>query len=425
MKPIIAILFQLCVTSLATTSDSCMKVCSMVPSACSTRDGSYCKGTICHELFWKDPSKSGFTDNRNKEGRTDWVVSCPEASAFVATRQLTSTAVTSPHPPSTKCMSSSSYIQTTVTTAPATPISISTVPQLPLQSRGLINLGNTCYFNSIIQALSHSNAFRGMILDVPDSEVITPAGLVLDAFRGIILEQQIESLIPIDPFILFDTLHEFGESSVDDRRIFVLGRSDDANIALGIVFDAIFMAIMQRTGSDQLIRDRLGMDVMIQRTCRVCARNAPSIQSIWLHRLEIHSLGRETAFEDVLRNYLESEHEVLCEACGRDTIHSNVMSFGNNRFLSFFLNRYQEGGGRIDTSIVIPPFIDMSTVHPRGTGLYRLVSVVLYNGGHYFTDVLDQDSDRWMRMDDSNVHVIAEPETSGSRPLLVFYEAIE
>jgi hypothetical protein len=207
-----------------------------------------------------------------------------------------------------------------------------------------------------VQALSHSASFRGMILEAPNSELETPAGLVLDSLREVILAQHEPTSEPIDPCVLFGALHEFGgHSETDDRRIFVFGRPDDANIALGVLFNAIFSAIDERTGFVDLVGIRIGREVFMRRKCSLCGINVDSTLPLWLHRLELFGLNRETHFEDILHAYMTSEHELYCDSCGGGTIHRSGMSFGDSPLLSFFLNRYLEGGeGRLETSIVLP-----------------------------------------------------------------------
>jgi hypothetical protein len=300
-------------------------------------------------------------------------------------------------------------------------------------SRGMQNLGNTCYFNSVMQALVHSPAFRAMIeaspTPAPDSNSGNAATAVLDAIRDLIRAQWSAADGPIDPTLLFGYLHQFGGRN-PNGSIFVPGQSNDANIAYGIIMDAIFRAFEYRTDFFIPITDHMGTHVSLVRRCRVlgCQHSTASQQLLWSHSLSLYASGPQATFENLLVQYMNSELEVRCVTCTRtpNTIHENRLSFGNNRFLSFFLNRYNPDNvqQRITTSVHLPMEINMQHFDPASNMIYRLVAVVLYTGGHYYSDVLHQESNIWMRMDDSSVQVIGAPTTDGDRPFLVFYEAI-
>lgn len=419
MRQLTIFLIVFSVASRVGAQDYCTEVCASVSGACSARDGSYCKGVICHKLYWQTSAKTSFAMNRDETGQTEVPVTCSEALQFITGLDIPDQSSSTTRAGLTRTQSSASA-----------PSGVGAADGLPeLGSRGMMNLGNTCYFNAIVQALGHSVAFRDMVLGTPDASPDTRAGVVFNELKTVFAHMWgSDSREPIDPSLLFHALHAYGGRAGGDMGIFVIGSSDDANIALGILLNAVDEAMIRTTGSYTAMERAVGRTVSINRTCLLCYRHRVGNEYRNINMVDLNGVGDGANFVDVLRESLISAQESECVNCGGNTYQAVRTHLGQTNAVSsglivFTLNRYALGG-RINTSIVIPEMLDMGAVSAEENQVYRLVAVVRHDGGHYTADVHHSEGNVWIRTDDSRVAPLAEPEMMGPQPFVLLYEAI-
>ena len=418
----------LCVAQYA-SADSCSDICDDFPLACSLRDGSYCKGTFCHELFWQSDARDELCDNRDKTCQKTFPVRCDEASVLlralsqgisttteavtteavtteVTTEAVTTGAATTEEVTTEAVTTESVTTQAVTTTEETTTAAVSSGPG----SRGIMNLGETCYVNSVVQALLHAPGVRDMLLAVPDNDILLPACRVLQAMKQLAVAQWTDaSDAPLDSSDLFEALHAYGGDLQGDQEIFVVGQANDANMAMGILLNALSEGFEVLTGHPAGLANRLRTN----RSCRLCGERRVQYSVEPLHLVNIEGAD---ALEDLLRlHFNPSDIQVRCDNCGGNTDHATIVAFdGAPETVVIVLNRYVLGSTvRNPHSVEIPQVINLTA------GDYELVSVVRYDGGHYAADV--RVGAQWIDADDSRVRPIAAPLTSGPDPYIVVY----
>ena len=419
MRQLTTFLFVFSVASRVGAQDFCAEVCASVPEACSARDGSYCKGVMCHELYWQTSAKTSFAMNRDRTGQTEFPVSCSEAHHFLIDLAVADQSSSTTRAGVTRTQSSASA-----------PSGVGAADGLPeLGSRGMVNLGNTCYFNSIVQALGHSLAFRDMVLGTPDASPDTRAGVVFNELKAVFAHMWgSDSREAIDPSPLFHALYAYGGRAGGDMGIFEIGSSDDANIAMGILLNAVDEAMLRITHSYTAMETAVGRTCSVNRTCLRCNGHRLLNEHRNINMVDLNGVVDGANFVDVLRESLISYQESECTNCGGNTIQASRTHLGETNAVNaclvvFTLNRYALEG-RINTSIVIPEILDMEAVSGEENQLYGLVAVVRHDGGHFTADVHHPEGNVWIRTDDSRVAPLTEPDMMGPQPFVLLYEAI-
>lgn len=422
MRGFTTFLFISSVATSITAQDFCTQVCSAVPGACAERDGSYCKGVFCHELYWKSSAKTCFSMNRDRTGQTEFPVTCSEARQFITRSAITGQSVTGTDAGVAHPQPSRATAQEAVDGAAGLP---------ERGSRGMMNLGNTCFFNAIVQALGHSVAFRDMVLGTGDASPLSPAGVVFNELKAVFVQMWASvSRNAIDPSRLFHALLVYGGRELEDLEFFLIDGRTDPNFAKGmLLLQAVEEAIRMTTGSDEAVERAIGRTRLINKSCDTCdRRSALEFDSSFFHTVKLNGVLHGANLVDVLRETLIFDLLALCENCDKFTKHAARTHLGHtnqvhSKLIILELERYHYSG-YIDTSIVIPQILDMGTVMGDENQVYRLVAVVRHDGGHYTADVYLPEGDVWIRTDDLIVEPLAGPDMIGPKPFLLLYEAM-
>jgi ubiquitin C-terminal hydrolase len=134
--------------------------------------------------------------------------------------------------------------------------------------------------------------------------------------------------------------------------------------------------------------------------------------------------GADTLVELLSAHLNPAPIQAVCEWCGGNTNQDVSEELEHPpRTLLLTLNRYVVGDpeARNERSVIIPEELDMSLVTEGGQGIYDLVSVVRFDGGHYAAHV--RVGAEWINADDSRVNYLADgPLLFGSDPFMLVYQ---
>lgn len=103
-------------------------------------------------------------------------------------------------------------------------------------TRGMANLGNTCYFNSALQILTHSEPFIGEVrgFRIPESVDLEPDSRLPQLVKSLVTSHWEDSKDAIVPIELFDELSRL------DPVFFRVGIQQDANEMISNLFGELY-----------------------------------------------------------------------------------------------------------------------------------------------------------------------------------------
>lgn len=313
---------------------------------------------------------------------------------------------------------------------------------------GLLNLGNTCYLNSVLQAIFHVPAVVNWLTSreehahaatCPDS--VGGPSCVICAVRETLEESQRMSGNSIRPLRITDILTHLG-------REFVPGRQQDAHEFLRCLIEKMREAYLKRfenlrssteidrrvletTPLDQIFGGYLSSSV----TCGNCSHVSETKQHFMDLALDIE---RTETVDQALDDFFAVEDLDMyrCGKCGRSVGATKQFAFERppqvlclhlKRF-SYFTNDKITKHVRFRRSLVLSKYNakQSSKVVSPPSFVYKLVGLMSHHGssngrGHY-TAVCQTPSGTYHRFDDHLVTQISYNDVSQSDAYVMFYE---
>ena len=319
--------------------------------------------------------------------------------------------------------------------------------------RGLVNLGNTCYINSTLQAL-HSTALGTYFHDDDYIDSIvdryTGGGKVANTFTFVMREMETRVPHPISASHLKKCIGSVNES-------FAGGSQQDANEFLRTLLDCLhedlnahqkekvtFADIDNTTGTDEDIAEKYWRQYQAKNDsvvvkwmafqersvilCPNCSTSHRSFSPTMSVELPIPTLNRAISIEDCLAAYAKSE--VLdadslynCDKCNTKVRATKQMCFFSlPQILVITLKRFRAYGNFSDKLLTpvafqsmldMRPFLAPSIQSTVGNTTYQLVAIVNHqgnmHGGHYTADTRGKGDGLWFHFSDEDVKPAVEP----------------
>ena len=303
--------------------------------------------------------------------------------------------------------------------------------QATVIGRGMNNLGNTCYVNSVLQALFHSPGLGDKLLRKRHSQSCelraNSAFCMHCAVEEIAVASKNPSIrSPISPISVTHNINMI-------NRDFVRGRQECAHEFLVALRSVLDDENQQSTSRPTAIKEFLGGEIRSQIHCVRGNHDLNKVDVIYDLSLEIPRQAK--TLEDCFASYFSMEHfdgdnTYNCEKCGSPVSATKQLWIELfPRILTVHLKRFTATGTKITRQIAYPCFLDLSAYSTQGQApLFRLFAVLVHSGksphtGHYFIFVRDQ-SFQWTWMNDTSVQGSNERVALDQEAYMLFYEQI-
>lgn len=310
-----------------------------------------------------------------------------------------------------------------------------------LLPRGLINCGNSCYANAVLQCLMCTKPLTIYLLHRSHSRTYCRRDwcLMCELEQHVVMLR--ESGGPLSPNRILLHMQSINGQIGN-------GSQEDAHEFLRFLVASMQSICLEALGGEKAVDPRLQETTFIQLTfggrlrskvkCLRCHHESECYENIMDLSLEI--FGWVESLEDALTQFtspedLDGENMYRCGRCGyyvRAQKQLRIQEAPN--ILTIVLKRFQEGSyGKINKCITFPDMLDMI---PFMTGtddippLYMLYAVVVHLdtlnasfSGHYISYVKDlHQRGNWFRIDDTEVHPVSMSQVMSEGAYILFYK---
>ncbi|OHS95813.1 Ubiquitin carboxyl-terminal hydrolase 2 [Tritrichomonas foetus] len=323
---------------------------------------------------------------------------------------------------------------------------------------GLRNVGNTCFFNSVIQCIVRIPPLVNLFLskryksNLNKRNRLSSGGEISNGFYDLLMRLSVNNpkdVRWIDPskfrsvFVKFYS--RFDGYDEQDAQEFLLslidGLHEDMNSARpshlsGGECDpwAIFTAQNVSPIYD-LFRGKTESKI----SCSKCKHISIVKEGFIALSLPLpgHRFGKVgVKLEECLTIYcadevLDGSNKVMCEGCKKKTISKKKTTIEySGQFLILCLKRFAEKNGKLtknDIKVSYPSVLRADVFSKDGSS-YKLIGCVYHlgslDGGHYTSSAIDQNSGRWFYFNDSRVTPITEADAHRDSAYILFYQKI-
>ncbi|GMI65573.1 ubiquitin-specific protease 15 [Hibiscus trionum] len=307
-----------------------------------------------------------------------------------------------------------------------------------LSPRGLLNCGNSCYANAVLQCLTCTKPLSIYLLHRSHSRACYRKDWCLMCE----LEQHVMLLRerggPLSSSRILSYIRSINCQMGD-------GSQEDAHEFLRLLVASMQSICLERLGGEHKVDPRLQETTFIQHTfggrlqskvkCLRCFHESERYENIMDLTLEI--FGWVESLEDALTQFtrpedLDGENMYRCGRCaGYVRAQKQLCIHEAPNILTIVLKRFQEGKyGKINKCITFPDMLDM-VPFMTGTGdippLYMLYAVVVHLdtlnasfSGHYVSYVKDLRGN-WFRIDDTEVRSVSLNQVMSEGAYILFY----
>ena len=296
-----------------------------------------------------------------------------------------------------------------------------------VQFPGIMNMGATCYFSSLLQVTSHIPALTNLLswineqLEYPTGKL--PSELrsyheLLSSFMRLVNDIAGGGTTPILPQEVFEAFR----AAVPGGSKYQIDFQQDAEEALSDFINALndgVNAIKEYSKPNTIPTDAIislfRVHITNSKKCTVCSNlsnhNEPSSIITWL---SIPKSSKIIPLESLFHSFASPElvEDVDCETCARKHNAVGIMTIVDPAPPVFLIGikRFQWNGRKIMSKVSVPIHLDISTVS-SATGLYELAGMIFHHGariqsGHYTSQFLDPVTRSWIDANDSETRIL-------------------
>lgn len=307
-----------------------------------------------------------------------------------------------------------------------------------LSPRGLVNCGNSCYANAVLQCLTYTKPLTIFFLRRTHSRTCC----IKDWCLMCELEQHVAMLTesggPLSPSRFLSQMQSI-------NRHIGYGSQEDAHEFLRYVVTSMQSICLERLGGENKLDARLQETTFIHHTfggrlkskvkCLRCYHESERSEIIMDLTLEI--FGWVESLQDALTQFtsaeaLDGDNMYKCGRCAAYVRAEKKLCIQEApNILTIVLKRFQEGNyGKINKCITFPEMLD---IVPFMTGaddippLYILYAVIVHIdmlnasfSGHYITYLKDMQGS-WFRIDDTEVQPVEMSQVMSEGAYILFY----
>ena len=302
--------------------------------------------------------------------------------------------------------------------------------------KGLINLGHTCYFNSVIQCLLHCPVYRHAIGSLPEHALSI---VVLRELRILFTRMtNSDSSSKISPSECLNAALNTPECK--EVQMGVNDREEDVSEFLVRLLEH-FYEELGVLGVTTYLTDIFKIQFQSTTTCLHCATSRDKKEHLWIFTLQFpfghnehapaslsHTLDLYTLMDHYLTTEILSDYR--CPECDDIRQTAKILKIVNPPpVLVFHLSRFTNGLQKIPNFVGFPRQLTIKFMRD-GTEdqmYYRLTGLIVHTGqtiayGHYFAYVLA--NGKWLKANDSTLTEVCWETVRTKEAYLLFYDRL-
>lgn len=313
--------------------------------------------------------------------------------------------------------------------------------KLRLTPCGLINCGNSCFANVVLQCLTYTRPLVAYLLESNHAHTCVRNDWCFLCELQLHVQRVSQSEEPFSPLGILSRIPKMSGS-------LGYGRQEDAHEFMRVAIDSMQSICLDEVGGEKavdpdtrettLIYHIFGGHLQSQVKCTQCLQVSNRYENMMDLNVEIQ--GDVASLEDALEQFtalewLDGENRYKCDECDayvkawkQLTVHQAP------NILTIALKRFQTGRfGKLNKRVTFPETLDLSPyVSGKGNHLhiYKLYAVVVHVDmlnasffGHYVCYVKDLHGS-WYRIDDCKVKRVELEEVLSERAYMLLYSRL-
>ncbi|XP_030760764.1 ubiquitin carboxyl-terminal hydrolase 36 isoform X2 [Sitophilus oryzae] len=301
---------------------------------------------------------------------------------------------------------------------------------------GMVNMGNTCYLNSTLQALFHVPSLVNWLMSDKEhiQECHDTGVCIICAMRKTLQESQQRNVNSIRPVLIYNKLRFV-------CRNLIPGRQEDAHEFLRYLIEAMEKSYLQRFKDhnkfDSKIKETTPLNQILGGYLRSAVRclRCGHVSTTFQHFQDLLlDIRKAQTVGEALELYFSREKldddSYHCEACQKKVPANKQFSIERApKVLCIQLKRFSVSNNKITKHVAFKHRLNLTHyVRPRPNTplIYRLVALVTHMGptvscGHY-TAVAQAPSGNFYQFDDSMVRSISHQTVFNTNAYIMLYE---
>ncbi|CAN8287800.1 unnamed protein product [Cochlearia groenlandica] len=307
---------------------------------------------------------------------------------------------------------------------------------------GLINCGNSCYANVVLQCLSWTRPLVAYVLERGHKRECRRNDWCFFCEFETHLERANQSHFPFSPMNIISRLPNIGGN-------LGYGRQEDAHELMRFAIDMMQSVCLEEFGGEKavpplaqettLIQYIFGGLLQSQVQCTVCSNVSGQHENMMDLTVEIH--GDAVSLEECLdqftaKEWLHGDNLYKCDKCNDYVKACKRLSIRSApNILTIALKRFQGGRfGKLNKRISFPETFDLGPYmsgEGEGRDVYTLYAVIVHLDmlnasffGHYICYVKDFRGN-WYRIDDSEVEKVELEDVLSQRAYMLLYSRVQ
>ncbi|XP_020235141.1 ubiquitin carboxyl-terminal hydrolase 16 isoform X2 [Cajanus cajan] len=308
--------------------------------------------------------------------------------------------------------------------------------RVELQPFGLVNCGNSCYANAVLQCLAFTPPLTAYWLQGFHSKSCANKKWCFTCELESLILKSKDTKSPVSPESILSELHNNGSQLGN-------GREEDAHEFLRLAVETMQSVCLIESGdntSDSLKEETnlmgltFGGHLQSKIKCMKCGGKSERQERMMDLTVEIE--GEIATLEEALRQFTSAEtldgenkyHCISCKSYEKAKKKMTVLEAPN--VLTIALKRFQSGKyGKLNKPIRFPEILDLAPFMSGTSDLpiYRLYGVVVHldimndaSSGHYVSYVKNFQS-KWFKVDDSVVTAVELESVLAKGAYMLFY----
>ncbi|KAG6591506.1 Ubiquitin carboxyl-terminal hydrolase 19, partial [Cucurbita argyrosperma subsp. sororia] len=306
---------------------------------------------------------------------------------------------------------------------------------------GLLNCGNSCYANVVLQCLSYTRPLFAFLMERGHrNECVRDDWCFFCEFQTHV-ERANRSAQPFSPNNIILRLPNIGGN-------LGYGRQEDAHEFMRFAIDRMQLACLDEFGGEKAVRTPsrettiiqhiFGGQLQSQVICTNCEIVSNQLENMMDLTVEIH--GDAASLEECLDQFtkvewLHGDNMYKCDGCNDYVKASKCLTIKQApNILTIALKRFQSGRfGKLNKKVTFPETLDLSPYMSEAgdrTDVYRLYAVVVHIDmlnasyfGHYICYIKDF-SGNWYRIDDRKVAKVDLEEVLSQGAYMILYSRV-